>query len=62
MELVKNTCLNTLGAIKTVTGITSAASQHTGNNAKAVNQLDSNNSNTVQLNNNSLQYGETPQL
>ena len=45
-----------------MTGITSAASQHTGNNAKAVNQLDSNNSNTVQLNNNSLQYGETPQL
>ena len=45
-----------------MTGITSAASQYTGNNAKTVNQLDSDNSNTVQLNNNSLQYGETPQL
>ena len=59
---VKNTCVNTLGAIKTMTGITSAASQYTGNNAITVNQLDSDNSNTVQLNNNSLQYGETPQL
>ena len=60
--VVKNTCVNTLGAIKTMTGITSAASQYTGNDAKTVNQLDSDNSNTVQLNNNSLQYGETPQL
>ena len=59
---VKNTCLNTLEAIKTVTGITSAASRYTGNNAKTINQLGSDNSNTVQLNNNFLQYGETPQL
>ena len=59
---VKNTCVNTLGAIKTMTGTVSAASQSTGNNALTVNQLDSDNTNTAQLNNNFLRYGESPPL
>ena len=45
-----------------MTGTVSAASQSTGNNAITVNQLDSDNSNTAQLNNNSLRYGESPLL
>ena len=59
---VKNTCVNTLGTTKTMTGTASAASQSTDNNAITVNQLDSDNSNTAQLNNNSLRYGESPLL
>ena len=45
-----------------MTGTASAASQTTDNNAITANQLDSDNSNTTQLNNNSLRYGESPLL
>ena len=51
-----------MGTTKTITGTASAASQSTDNNAITVNQLDSENSNTAQLNNNSLRYGESPPL
>ena len=59
---VKNTVVNSLDTTKTMTGTASDASQTTDNNAITANQLDSDNSNTTQLNNNSLRYGESPLL